>query len=256
MSSAKKSTDAALKRLFDVENYLYFCSDLFMSEEQTHREAAFLIQHLGIGQKSSILDLACGNGRHTHAIGRFARSAVGLDMNMSYIKAACKTARAQGLTNTRFEQKDIRRIDFKSKFSAAMMVSTVFGIFTDEDNANLLRSVGRALTSRGLFCFDIINRDTLLADFTTDFIFEKEGNFLLDRCSFDPQTGTIFNNRLYIKNGRTSKAAFSIRTYNYTEIASLLKTANFSIKEVFSDWHGTSFDWQSKKIVIVAQKQT
>ena len=57
------------------------------------------------------------------------------------------------------------------------------------------------------------------------------------------------------RGGRRRDAKFSLRTYNYTEITSLLAAAKFAIKNMFSDWQASPFDALSKKVVIIAQKQ-
>jgi hypothetical protein len=100
----------------------------------------------------------------------------------------------------------------------------------------------------------VINRDTILVDFQPDHIFEKDGNLLLDRCSFNERTGRMTNRRIYLKDGRTSNATFSLRLYNYTEIVALLAAAHFDVIDVFGDWHASPMDSRSKKIVLIAQK--
>jgi len=93
-----------------------------------------------------------------------------------------------------------------------------------------------------------------MVDFQPDYIFEKEGNLLLDRCSFDARTGRMTNRRVYLKDGRQMNAHFSLRLYNYSEIAAFLAAANFKIIEAFADWHANPFGCKSKKIVIIAGK--
>jgi hypothetical protein len=186
-------------------------------------------------------------------LARELRLVVGLDTNPHFLEIACQAVK--GIPNLSYINKDIRALNYCAEFERAMMLNTVFGLFNDEENRDLLQRINLALMPSGQLCFDVINRDTILVDFQPHCIFEKEGNFLLDRCSFDEQTGRMTNRRIYIKKGHITNAPFSLRLYNYTEISALLADANFEIVEAFADWHATPMNCHSKKIVIIAQKR-
>jgi hypothetical protein len=92
-------------------------------------------------------------------------------------------------------------------------------------------------------------------DFQPDYVLEKEGNLMIDRCSFNAQTGRMTNRRIYIRAGHLTNADFSLRLFNYTELESFMNAAGFEIVDAFGDWRATPFDWNSKKIVIIAAKR-
>ena len=53
-----------LGALFDADNYLYFNEDNFLSDARTEQEVAFVRTKLGVDTSTTLLDLACGHGRH------------------------------------------------------------------------------------------------------------------------------------------------------------------------------------------------
>jgi ubiquinone/menaquinone biosynthesis C-methylase UbiE len=240
--------------LFDADNYLYFNQDHLLTEKRTRDELRFLRENLGLSKTTSLLDLACGHGRHANALAKELRSVVGLDTNARFLEIARIQSANEGSGNVTFINKDIRQLDYFAEFERATMLNTVFGLFSDDENHDLLLRINRALKAFGQFCFDVINRDTILVDFQPDYILEKEGNLLLDRCSFDQRTGRMTNKRIYLRNGCMTHACFSIRLYNYTEIDILLAATCFKIVSVFADWHANPIVGSSKKIVIIAQK--
>lgn len=254
MDTHDHDTETDFDALFNAENYLYFNQDHFLTDEKTRVELQFLREKLGVNETTSLLDLACGHGRHSNALAKESRLVVGLDTNARFLEIARERTASEGVTNVTYIDKDIRQLDYIAEFERAMMLNTVFGLFSDDENRNLLRRINQALKPFGQLCFDVINRDTILVDFQPDYIFEKEGNLLLDRCSFDARTGRMTNRRIYLKDGRKTNAHFSLRLYNYTEIADLLAAARFEIVEAFADWHANPMDWRSKKIVIIARK--
>lgn len=240
--------------LFGHDDYIYFDSDLFMTEQQTARETLFLREHLDLGPETRLLDLGCGTGRHTNALAKSIHSAVGIDFNRDFVQAAQDAADQNGLSNLRYEQQDIREFVVSSMFNRVTILGTIFGLFTDSENANLLGRVNDAVVPDGLVCLDVINRDTVLVDFCSDFVYEKEQNLLIDRCTFDAVSGRIMNNRIYLRNGCRRDASFSLRTYNFTELAAILRNARFEMLHAFADWQGTAFGPTSKKLVAIARK--
>lgn len=243
-----------LDALFDADNYLFFNHDQFLTEERTRLEVEFVRKNLGIDGTISLLDLACGHGRHANALAKDAHLVLGLDTNSRFLEIAQKHASDGDIRKAAFINKDIRQLDYTEEFERAMLLNTVFGIFRDDENYDLLLKINKALKSSGQLCFDVINRDTILVDFQPSDILEKGEDLLLDRLSFNERTGRMTNRRIYLKDGYTTNASFSLRLYNYCEIAALLAAARFDIVEVFSDWNATPMDYKSKKMVIIAEK--
>jgi SAM-dependent methyltransferase len=254
MSTDNDTSSTYAQSLFDVDNYLYFYADGYLTEKQTKLEVEFVRDHLQLNLNASVLDLACGHGRHANAIAPYSGAVLGLDTNSQFIALAKVEASRLGLPNVSFEQRDIRTLDSETQFDRAMLLNTVFGLFEDAENERLLRSVNKVLNHQGLFCLDVINRDTILSQFESDGIVERQGNFLLDRLTFDYRTGRMDNARVYLKDGRRTDAPFSIRLYNYSELNFLLEGAGFSIVDACADWAGSPMDFRARKIVVIAKK--
>jgi ubiquinone/menaquinone biosynthesis C-methylase UbiE len=254
MMQAHDDSQPDLNAVFEAANYLYFYHDDFLTDERTNIEVQFLRERFGVGKGMSILDLACGHGRHANHLAREAHHVVGIDTCASFLDIARKRAEDERLCNVTYLEMDIRQIDFSIEFERVILLNTVFGLFSDDENIELLRRISKALKPGGKLCLDVINRDTILVDFQPDSVFEKDGNIMLDRLSFNEHTGRMSNKRKYIRDGRTTEAPFSIRLYNYSEIAAILSGAKLEIVETFADWEGTPMNWRAKKIIIVARK--
>lgn len=249
------TSEASLDAYFEAENYLYFHQDDFLSLDRTQQELRFLREHLSISKTTSVIDLACGHGRHASELAAHARLITGIDKNGCFLDMARARAKSEVIQNVTYLQGDIRQLDIVAQYERAILLNTVFGLFSDQENAGLLRSVNIALKPDGLFCFDVINRDTVLVDFQPYYISEKDDNLLIDRCSFDEQSGRITNRRIYLKDGRRTDAGFSLRIYNYTELVGLLAAARMRILRAFADWSSTPMHDMAKKIVIIALKE-
>lgn len=245
-----------LNALYDLENYIYFNYDLFLNDNKTDLEIRFLKEHLEIEKRHKILDLACGYGRHVNVLAESVNSIVGIDNHEGFLKKAKNDAKINNISNVTFIHKDMREVCFEEMFDRVTMLCTAFGFYSDEENQKVLESISRSLKAGGMMCFDLINRDNSLVNFEPHWVYEKEGNYLIDRLSFDPETGRMLNKRIYIKEGVMMNAPFSIRIYNYTEIKKMLERANLIIQKVYENWNGTTFGQDSKKMVIIAKKNS
>src|SRR6185436_9945661 len=66
-------------------------------EEQNQAEAAFMIKALRVDPGSRILDVPCGQGRHSIEFGKAGFKATGIDLNPNAIEQARKTASTIGV---------------------------------------------------------------------------------------------------------------------------------------------------------------
>lgn len=239
--------------VFDADNYLHFCTQDFLTEAHTAQESAFVRQVTGLGPRSTVLDIACGHGRHALALAPFVDRVVGIDASMKFIELARESASQRGITNVDFVDADVRQASIDGPFNAALMLSTVFGLFSDSDTVALLRRIVLGLAATGKLCFDFVNRDAALIDFQAHHVLEMNGDFMLDRCAFDLRTGIITNRRVYIRKGVVTYAPFTFRFYNYSEVDALLAAAGLRVCEAYSDWAMRPLYNEARKIVIVAE---
>lgn len=243
----------SLDRLFDADNYLFF-HDAFMPPARRTLEADFLKTALHLRPNISLLDLGCGHGRHTNRLAPFVESVVGVDRNPAFLSIAQREAREASLTNVTYLSGDLREPPILAEFDRVLLVNTILGLFSDLEAEKLLSRIFLALKPGGLLCVDTINRDTILVDFKPDSVTEKDNNYLIDRLHFDPATGRMNNDRVYIRSGISYPASFSLRLHNLTEISTLLTRTGFVVSKLFGAWNGDLFGVSSKKIIAIAEK--
>ena len=74
--------------VFDVENYLYFHEENLLSRSRTALEVAFILKALRLERGLSLLDVACGHGRHATELAQHVGSVTGVDVNGDFIEIA------------------------------------------------------------------------------------------------------------------------------------------------------------------------
>jgi SAM-dependent methyltransferase len=242
-----------VKAVFEPDDYLYFYKDAF-TDKRAKRELDFLVNELKLDKTMQILDLACGHGRHANRLAEFGYNVTGVDITKGFIEIAKKDAKSRGV-NVKYIRQDMRKITFREEFDRIIILFTAFGYFKDKENYKVLENVEKALKPKGLFCFDIPDRDGFVKEFLPYVVVEKNKDLMIDRNTFDRATKRIYDKRIIIRNGKRKDAPFFIRLYNSDEIRKLLNKAGFGIYKIYENWHAKPFTRRSKTgMIIIAQK--
>jgi hypothetical protein len=83
--------------------------------------------------------------------------------------------------------------------------------------------VHAALRPGGAFVADLNHRDWLLSRFVSDFVVERGEDLMVDRHTFDPITGRIYNKRTVVRDGRLRRFQFFTRLLGFTELRTWLQ---------------------------------
>ncbi len=131
--------------------------DLLYSHRNVEEAELFLsalIQKLKLPANASILDLACGKGRHSILLHSLGHDVTGVDLSQQSIDCA-KAFEADGLC---FETGDMRHFELNKKFDCILNLFTSFGYFAQiEDNVRVLERVNAHLKPNALFVLDYFN---------------------------------------------------------------------------------------------------
>jgi len=147
--------------------YLKTDGDVVMDEALTRSEIDLFIEFAKLQPTDRILDLCCGQGRHTLELASRGFSQLqGLDRSHSLIQRARRTAKQHSLT-VRFREGDARRLPQRSgSLDAVMLLGNSFGYFeTVEDDLRVLREIARVLVPSGRLLIDVTDGDFLKQNF-------------------------------------------------------------------------------------------
>ena len=137
--------------------YLKTDSDVIDDTQITAEEVEMLLQILKPPQDSVILDLCCGQGRHTLEFARRGYSQIqGLDRSRYLINRARQSAKAQS-SSVRFREGDARKLPYPNdSFDIVMVLGNSFGYFASmDDDLRVLEEVRRVLKPSGTIALDV-----------------------------------------------------------------------------------------------------
>lgn len=238
--------------VFDVQDYLYFYQES-LTPERTQMEVDALVRELSLDEACSILDLACGFGRHANALASLGHAVTGVDLTPGFLEIARRKAQEKNIP-TKFLQADMRQIDFNQEFDHVLLLFTSFGYFEDDDNQLVLENVRQALKPGGLFVFDTHNRDVFLKHLQPFMVTEKGEDLMIDRGSFDTITGRWYNRRIVIRDGVRKDKPFFVRLYNPSEIEQMINQAGMQVHKMLGGYDSQPLSNESSRMVIIAKK--
>ena len=154
------------RRIFD-SIYLKTDGDVIDDEEITKKEVDLFSEILGLSPDEKILDLCCGQGRHSLELARRGyKNIEGLDRSHYLIQKAKKEAKKEGL-DIRFREGDARKLPYPADtFDAVMILGNSFGYFeTITDDLMVLKEVFRVLKPWGLLLIDVADGEYLRSNF-------------------------------------------------------------------------------------------
>ena len=229
----------------------------YLDAAQTRRESDFIASALGLDSASTLLDLACGNGRHAVDLATRGHTVTGLDLSLPLLIRAADAARREGVT-VDFVHGDMRELTFDGKFDAAYCFFSSFGYFEDEINRNVVAQVAKALKPGGRFLIDLVNRDYIIGELPARVWWQSDGCMVLEEVDFNYYGSRIQSRRSVVfEDGRQLEHDVSIRSYSLHEIGKLLHGAGFRVTEVSGGLaqKGRFFGTESRQILIVAEKK-
>lgn len=238
--------------VFRADDYLYFYGDS-LKDEYTEQEVGFLVRELSLQKRMSILDLACGHGRHANRLAARGFAVTGLDRSREFLAIAAEDAQ-QRHVGVRYLCMDARNYTVVKEYDRVIHLFSSFGYFPDTENELVIRNIAACLKNGGMLCLDILNRDTAVKYIPAFGVREKNGDLLIDRNRFDPLTGRLYNNRIIVRNGQRRDTSFFLRLYNATEITALLERRGLVVKKISGNWDGEPFDGDSKRMIVIAEK--
>lgn len=138
-------------------NYLRTDGDVVEDEKLTKNEIDLFCSFMSPSKDSTILDLCCGQGRHTLELARRGYNILyGLDRSHYLINKAKTTARKEGHSII-FKEGDARKLPFPpDKFDYILLAGNSFGYFESiKDDLTVLKEMNRVLKPFGKLLVDI-----------------------------------------------------------------------------------------------------
>jgi len=220
------------------------------NEDEARLALHNLHQRLQLPHGSLVLDLGCGQGRHSRTLRKLGYSVVGIDLS----PASIAYAREHATEGQQFEVQDMRTFSLDRQFSAVFNLFTSFGYFnSNSENQLVLERIHSHLLPGGMLVLDYLNAFPLLhheEEMQTitvdDVVFHtvktREGHSIVKHIKVRDQ-------------GEVYHFQESVQLLTREDLEALLSSAGFHIVDVYGNYDLDAYNPEkSPRCLIIASK--
>jgi SAM-dependent methyltransferase len=207
----------------------------FIPEQLTNKEVAFMIPFFKLDEKSKVLDMMCGYGRHALGLGRKGIPVTAIDNQASYIDEVNATAEKENLPVTGVNNtiQDFKPVE---KFHLAICMGNSLQFFERKTVIEILSTVAGCMNAGG----QLLINSWSIAEIVFRNFKDKSSNKLGDLEFEVESVFEMFPSRVEVKSkiitadGEVEEKKSVDYIYSINEMATMLAEAGFRLQEVYS----------------------
>jgi SAM-dependent methyltransferase len=227
-----------------------------LTDERTQREVDGVLECLRPLAGARILDLCCGQGRHSVALAQRAFDVTGYDLSARLLGVA-RHAAEEARLQVAWVRGDMRELPFREEFDAVVNLFTAFGYFdTQQEDQLVLEGAARALRPGGAFLIDFIHRDGILRAWQPASVFElSDGALVAERRRFDLRSSRLWTEATLIEpDGKRETYGYGTRMYTATELSRMLEHAGLAVVAAWGGLDCSDLSLESRRVVLLGRK--
>ena len=239
-----KSTENWYTSWFDTPYYHILYKDRNYREAQVFMDN--LTHYLNLPEKATVLDLACGKGRHSIYLNQLGFTVLGADLSENSITEATKNTNE----TLHFKVHDMRE-PFEDKYDAIFNLFTSFGYFeNDEDNLTTLKAIKESLSEYGFAVIDFMNVAQVLETLVPEETKTVEGiDFHIKRYLKD---GHIYKEIEFEDKGQKFHFTEKVKALTLKDFEELMEEAGIYLLDIFGDYKLKKFHkTDSERLIMI-----
>jgi 2-polyprenyl-3-methyl-5-hydroxy-6-metoxy-1,4-benzoquinol methylase len=209
-----------------------------------------LVSHLQIPKKSTILDVACGKGRHSIYCNAKGMNVVGIDLSNNSINIAKKNSNK----NLQFSVYDMREVFKKNTFDIVINLFTSFGYFEkDEDEQKAINAMACNLKQEGILIIDFMNAKKAIRNLIK--YEKKDVNGVTFNISRSIKNNYIIKDITFSNKKENFQFQEKVKALTLTDFSNLIKNAGLKIIDIFGNYKLEDFNaLTSERLIIICKK--
>jgi SAM-dependent methyltransferase len=228
-----------------------------LTEERSRKETEFIAGALDLPHGATVLDLACGLGRHAIGMAKLGYQVTGVDFNPRYLEDASAAAERAG-AKVRWMVGDMRSLHMEEAFDGAYSYFTSFGYFSDRENEKVIANIVQALRHSGRFLLDMANRDWILTHpQQRTWTRQEDGNLLMEEATLDLSSSRVVSRLMLIQpqGGAEVTKEFNLRLYTAAELTAMFARHGLVVKQVWGGADRSPYSAESRRLVLLAERE-
>ena len=218
-------------------------------KHRDYKEAEVFIKniatYLNLDKDDSILDLACGKGRHSIFLNTLGYKVTGLDLS----KNSIEHAKMHESSSLHFDVHDMRN-SYPNQFEVVLNLFTSFGYFEEEaDNFKVIQTIKSSLKQNGIGVIDFMNSPVVIENLIAQNTYEAEGvKFKLKRS----YTDGFITKDIEVKDAdKTHHFEEKVRAFTFQDFETMLSNAGLHLLDCFGSYKLDPFNSKTSERLIL-----
>lgn len=204
---------------------------------------------------ASVVDLACGRGRHAIPLAHAGFRVTGVDYSEKMLLMGKSKAEREGVS-VEWVREDMRTFRRPGSYDLFLSLFTSFGFFSDMENQRVLENIGASLKKSGTLLLDLRNASKGFArPEDSEKTLPVSSGLLRMSVRYDREMGRArAEHVLTRRDGIRISSVFDVRIYTKEELGIMLRNAGMRVRGFFGSLAGAPLTRISERMVVVAEK--
>lgn len=209
-----------------------------------------LVDWLKLKPSELILDLCCGNGRHTMALTERGFRVVGVDLSEALLLDAVQKSKGMGIPFIRGEMRNLPFVD--RTFDVVVNLFTSFGYFEeDQENERVFQEMARVLNPNGRFLIDFLNRSAVEKNLVPRSEREQEGIKIREERFIEGDF--VCKTIIVCDEGEERRYQERVKMYELDQMKQMMTKAGLTIDKVFGNFNGEAYHRDSERMILMGR---
>ena len=219
--------------------------------ELTRAEVEFLEQKLAIRPGAHVLDVPCGNGRHSFELASRGFEVTGLDLSEEFLAEARRSS-----ATVRWVSGDMRALAFDAEFDGAFCFGNSFGYLDAEEVARFLESIARSLKPGAHFALDTgMTAESILPTLARNRWYRLGDLLMLSRNWYHPAESRLQIEYTFIRGGEQETRDSSSYVFTASELCRMHRRAGLEPKDLLASLNGDIYELGSPRLLLISERR-
>jgi SAM-dependent methyltransferase len=242
--STAKNSENWFSTWFDTPYYHILYKNRNDEEAQAFMDN--ITHYLNMPENGTILDLACGKGRHSIYLNKLGYNVTGVDLSENSITIAKESSNE----TLQFKTHDMRE-PMNERYDAVFNLFTSFGYFdTHEDNIKTLKAIKESINEYGFGVIDFFNADFIIENLVAEETKEIDGiTFHIKRAV---ENKKIIKEIRFEDKGESFFFTEKVSAFTLADFEAMMEEAGIYLLEIFGDYKLRKFyKSQSERLILL-----
>jgi SAM-dependent methyltransferase len=242
--STAKNSENWFSTWFDTPYYHILYKNRNDEEAQAFMDN--ITHYLNMPENGTILDLACGKGRHSIYLNKLGYNVTGVDLSENSIAIAKESSNE----TLQFKTHDMRE-PMNETYDAVFNLFTSFGYFdSHEDNIKTLKAIKESINEYGFGVIDFFNADFIIENLVAEETKEIDGiTFHIKRSV---ENKKIIKEIRFEDKGESFFFTEKVSAFTLADFEAMMEEAGIYLLEIFGDYKLRKFyKTQSERLILL-----